>query len=166
MSRRSVDFVNKKSANDGLEVFESIHAIMHLFRAEQYRAFRDGLFDLTHMEGRLLGFLARNDGATLTDLVAYMERDKSQLARLVKSLKEHGLLTGKDDEKDRRSVRLQLTAEGHAVHESLRRRVDQLIGLAVKRLNAAERRQLIALLHRVRTNLGSDSDTPRPAASA
>ncbi len=167
MARHKVDIVNQKSATaDGRAVFELVHAVMHLFRAEQYRAYRDGPFELTHMEGRLLGFLSRNDGAKLTGLVAYMERDKGQLAKLVKNLREQGLVAGQDDEQDRRSVKLTLTAKGREIHESLRRESGKLVDLAVRGLSTAEKRQLVALLQRMRDNLGPETDTPKPAASA
>ena len=168
MTRRNVDIVNGKSApaSDGRVVFELVHGVMHLFRAEQYRAYRDGPFELTHMEGRLLGFLARNDGAKLTELVAYMERDKGQLAKLVKNLREQDLIAGEDDPKDRRSVKLTLTTKGREIHESLRRQVDKLLEVAVKGMSATEKRQLAALLQRMRDNLGPDVETPAPAGSA
>lgn len=118
------------------------------------------------MEGRLLGFLSRNDGAKLTGLVAYMERDKGQLAKLVKNLREQGLVAGQDDEQDRRSVKLTLTAKGREIHESLRRESGKLVDLAVRGLSTAEKRQLVALLQRMRDNLGPETDTPKPAASA
>jgi hypothetical protein len=52
-----MDVVNqKKDAPD--EVCEAIHTIMHLFRTEQYRTQRDGPYDLTHMEGKILAFVA------------------------------------------------------------------------------------------------------------
>ena len=162
MSRHKVDNVNNKSGAESRAIFESIHAIMHLFRTEQYRAFRDGPFELTHMEGRLLGFLAHNNGATLRDLVGFMERDKGQLARLVKNLKEHGLIAGQGDEKDRRSVQLNLTSEGRAIHASLRRQVDRLSNLAVEGLSTAECRQLSDLLQHIRTNLTPPQDAGKP----
>jgi DNA-binding MarR family transcriptional regulator len=87
-------YVNSKK-NSPDEIFEAIHTIMHLFRSEQYRALRDGPYDLTHMEGKILAFLARNSGATLSELVAHSGRDKSQLARLIKGLREQGLLRGR-----------------------------------------------------------------------
>jgi DNA-binding MarR family transcriptional regulator len=167
MSRQEVDIVNKKpEATDARSVFELVHAVMHLFRAEQYRAYRDGPYELTHMEGRLLGFLARNDGAKLAELVTYMERDKGQLAKLVKNLREQGLIAGQDDEKDRRSVRLTLTAKGREIHTSLRRQVNKLAEQSVQGMNASEKRRLVELLQRMRENLGPDTETPRPAASA
>ena len=66
MGSHKVDNVNKESSSPAA-VFEAIHAIMHLFRAEQYRVLRDGPHDLTHMEGKLMGFFAENPGATLRD---------------------------------------------------------------------------------------------------
>lgn len=149
-----VDNVNKKPGSGTAEVFDSVHRIMHLFRSEQYRVLRDGPYELTHMEGRLMGFFARRPGATLRDLVGHLKQDKGQLARLVKSLREQGLLSGKDDEGDRRSVRLELTPEGKKVHRMLRRQVGKLSDRAVQGLSRKERAELVALLRRVRGNLG------------
>ncbi len=155
MNLTNVDNVKKKSPKEADDLFEAIHTVMHLFRSEQYRALRDERNDLTHMEGRILGFFARNPGATLRDLVEHSRQDKGQLARLIKSLREHGLLKGQSDEGDRRTVRLHLTAEGEAVHQILRHRMAQLSEVAIKSLSAGERRQLADLLHQVRTNLES-----------
>jgi DNA-binding MarR family transcriptional regulator len=158
MNRTKVDIVNKKPEKKSDDVFEAIHTIMHLFRSEQYRVLRDGPYELTHMEGKLLGFFSRHPGATLRDLVGHMRQDKGQLARLIKSLREQGLVEGKEDAEDRRSVRLQLTPEGRAIHQTLRHRVDVLSEQAVKGLSAAERKQLVALLQRIRTNLEPESE--------
>ena len=151
-----VDIVNqKKNAPD--EVFEAIHTIMHLFRSEQYQALRDGPYDLTHMEGKILAFLARNSGSTLSELVAHSGRDKSQLARLIKSLREQRLLQGQNDKEDRRSVRLSLTSEGRAIHQYLQHQVGHLSKVAVKGLAGEELRMLVALLQKVRSNLEKPS---------
>jgi len=153
MPRNPVDNVNKNPDDAPQEVFDSIHAVMHLFRAEQYRAFRDGPHPLTHMEGKLLGFFARRPDATLSDLVAHSGRDKGQLARLIKTLKDQGLLEASEAQTDKRSVRLRLTAEGRAIHQTLRRQSARLAKLAVKGLDAAECERLVALLARVKANL-------------
>lgn len=153
MPRNPVDNVNKNPEDAPLEVFDSIHAVMHLFRAEQYRAFRDGPHPLTHMEGKLIGFFARRPDATLSDLVAHSGRDKGQLARLIKTLKDQSLLEASEDQADRRSVRLRLTAEGRAVHQALRRQTARLAKLAIKGLDAVECEQLVELLRRVKANI-------------
>ncbi len=139
------------------DVLEAIHAVMHLFRAVQYRVLRDGPHDVTHMDGKVLGFFARHPGATQSELAAHSGRDKGQLARLVAGLKERGLLEARADDADRRSVRLQLTTDGRAVHQTLQRQRRRLSDAAVAGLSAAEHRQLAALLERVRANLDAEA---------
>jgi DNA-binding MarR family transcriptional regulator len=154
MTHGFVDNVNRKSAHPSDEVFDLIHTIMHLFRSQQYRGLPDGSRHLTHMEGKLLDFFARHPGATLSDLVAYSARDKGQLGRLIKSLKEGGLLSVQKDQKtDRRSVGLELTRAGQAVHRTLRRQSERLAKLAVNDLDSEKRRQLLVLLRQIRNNL-------------
>lgn len=135
------------------DVFDAVHAVMHLYRSLQYRALREGPHDLTHMEFKALGYFARHPGATLSDLVAHSGRDKAQIARLIGELKRRGLLAARADEADRRSSRLELTADGREVHGSLQRHSQRLADVAVTGLAQAEREQLLALLRRVQRNL-------------
>jgi len=159
MKRSKVDIVNGKSNDTSDEIFDLIHTIMHLFRSRQYRGLRGGKNEMTHMEGKLLGFFTRHPGATLSDLVAHSGRDKGQLARLVKSLKEDGLLSVQQNKKkDRRSVGLEVTRSGYSVHETLHRQSTLLVKASVNGLKGVERSQLLALLQRVRTNLENTFD--------
>jgi DNA-binding MarR family transcriptional regulator len=153
--------VNVAGKTDPLaeDVFASIHTIMHLFRAEQYRVLREGRYGLTHMEGKILGFFIRHPGATLRDLVVHLQQDKGQLARLIRSLRERGLLETQTAVRDRRSVPLQATRDGRSIHQILQRQVRKLSELAVKGLNPDERHQLVALLGRVQSNLKEVRDT-------
>ena len=163
MTHPKAAHVNKKSEPLADEVFASIHTIMHLFRAEQYRVLREGRYDLTHMEGKILGFFNRHPGATLRDLVAHLKQDKGQLARLIRSLKDQGLLEAQAGARDRRSVPLQATREGRRIHQILQRQVRKLSELALKGLNPDERRQLVTLLAKVHGNLEDvrDASTTR-----
>jgi DNA-binding MarR family transcriptional regulator len=153
MMPKEVDHVNKKAGAAPDDVFEAIHAVMHLFRSRQYRGLQAGPRDLTHLEAKVLGFFARHPGATQTELVAHSGRDKSQLTRLVSGLKERGLLAAQPDERDRRSSRLQLTPDGRTVQQVLQRQSRRLANAAVSGLSAEERRRLVALLDKVRANL-------------
>jgi DNA-binding MarR family transcriptional regulator len=156
MTRGKVDIVNGKSARASDEIFDLIHTIMHLFRSQQYRGLPNGSPDMTHMEGKLLSFFARHPGATLSDLVAHSARDKGQLARLIKSLKEGGLLKVQKDQKtDRRSVGLELTRAGNAVHRTLHCQSERLAKVATNGLDSEKRHQLLALLRQVKNNLES-----------
>ncbi|MGP0173271.1 MarR family winged helix-turn-helix transcriptional regulator [Pseudomonas sp. NCHU5208] len=136
-------------------VFESIHGVMHLYRAQQYRVLRDGPHDLTHMEYKVLNFFAAQPDATLRELVQHSGRDKAQLARLIKELRDKGLLDGQVDAVDRRITRLRLTPAGQAVHEALRQQGQVLNEVVVQGLSPEEQEQLLALLERVGASLRS-----------
>ncbi len=154
--RKQVDNVNhvdspKASAADA--VLELVHTVMHQFRSRQFQVLRDGLHDITHMESKVMGFFAHHPGATLSDLAQHSGRDKAQLARLVKGLRERALLDALADAADRRNVHLTLSAEGRAVQQALRREARTLNARAVDGLSAQEQAQLVELLGRVKTNL-------------
>ncbi|HEX2009810.1 MAG TPA: MarR family transcriptional regulator [Roseateles sp.] len=158
--RKSLDNVNNSPGEaraapcpDRDDVLELVHRVMHQYRSQQYQALRDGPYDITHMESKVLGYFDRHPGATQSELAGDTGRDKAQLARLIKGLRERGLLDGEPDEADRRHVRLSATAAGRTVLASLRQQAERLSAKAVAGLQAAERAQLLALLQRVKRNL-------------
>ena len=155
--RNKVDIVNRPSELPDDDVLELVHALMHEYRALQYRVLRDGPHDITHMDAKVLGFFARHPGATQSDLAQHSGRDKAQLARLIKGLREQGLLDGVADEDDRRNLRLTLTDDGRVVQKVLRTQARRLSARAIAGLNAAEHGQLVALLRRVKDNLDRDA---------
>jgi DNA-binding MarR family transcriptional regulator len=152
--RKQIDNVNQRGQNPDEDVLELIHQTMHQYRALQYRALRDGPHDITHMDSKVLGFFERRPGATQSDLAQHSGRDKAQLARLIKGLRDRELLAAEADEADRRQVRLRLTAAGEALQRELREQAGHLGTRAVAGLSAPERQQLLALLRRVSANLG------------
>jgi DNA-binding MarR family transcriptional regulator len=150
---KQVDHVNQSTGDPADAVVEAIHAVMHLFRARQYRVLKDGPHELSHMEAKALGFFARHPGATPSELVQRSGRDKGQVARLIGGLRERGLLEARTDEQDRRSLRLHVSAAGKAVQATLRRQARAAAAEAVQGLSGAELAQLQALLARVQQNL-------------
>lgn len=153
--KKQVDKVNQNQSELVHGVFEAIHSIMHLHRSRLFRAPCEGEVELTHMEGKVLGFFAHHPDATLSELVAHSGRDKAQLTRLIRSLRERELLDAQPDPLDRRSTRLRLSAAGEFVHAQLHRDSAIAAEQALEGLDEAERRQLLALLERVRTNLAA-----------
>lgn len=144
---------DQKEKSLSLDVLERMHAVMHRFRTEQYRVLRDGPFDITHMEGRLLCFISQNPGCSLSALVAHFDRDKGQLARLVKTLKAQGLVDAEADRQDRRCVRLQLSEDGQEVFELLRRQWRILARQALEEFTPEESAMLLVFLERMQANL-------------
>ncbi|MEO8059381.1 MAG: MarR family transcriptional regulator [Burkholderiales bacterium] len=156
--RKSIDIVNQQGRAADDDVLELVHTVMHRYRTQQYRFLRDGPHDITHMDGKVLGFFARHPGATQKDLALHSGRDKAQLARLIKGLRDRGLLAAEADEADRRNVRLSLTADGRAVQRSLQQQARKLSAAAVAGLSAAEQQQLLLLLRRVAGNVSGESE--------
>ena len=156
---KQIDNVNQPAGKSlpasGDDLLELVHTVMHQVRSQQYQALRDGPLALTHMESKVLGFYAHRPGATQSDLVQHTGRDKAQLARLIKGLRERGLLHGEADAADRRNVRLQLTPEGQAIQQALRQQAKALEAQAVLGLAEEEKAQLLALLRRVQGNLSA-----------
>lgn len=155
--RKSVDNVNHvgsaSAPSPADAVIELVHTVMHQFRSRQYQVLRDNAHHVTHMESKVLGFFSHHPGATLSDLVAHSGRDKAQLARLVKGLRERELLLGEADAADRRNVRLRLSEAGRAVQRALHAEARLLNTRAVEGLDAKEQAQLVDLLGRVKANL-------------
>lgn len=151
--RKQVDKVNQNIWPPDEAVLDLIHAVMHQYRSQQYQVLRDGPHEITHMESKVLGFFGRQPGATQSALAEHSGRDKAQLARLIKGLRERGLLAGREDESDRRSVSLALTAAGQAVLRTLRQQGNRLNAKAVAGFTAAEKEKLRAMLARVKANL-------------
>src|SRR4029079_13036663 len=134
-----IDNVNHSGRTPDDDVLELVHTVMHQYRSQQYRVLRDGPHDITHMDSKVLGYFSRHPGATQSDLAQHSGRDKAQLARLIKGLRERGLLEGVADENDRRNLRLSLTADGLAVQRALQQQAKRLNAQAVAGLSAAQR---------------------------
>jgi DNA-binding MarR family transcriptional regulator len=137
------------------EVLDLVHTVMHQYRSQQYQVLRDGPHDITHMESKVLGYIGHHPGATQSELSQHSGRDKAQLARLIKGLRDRQLLAGEVGEEDRRSVKLTLTPEGETVLRTLKQQARRLNAKAVSGMSSAEEAQLLALLQRVRANLDS-----------
>ncbi|BBB63889.1 hypothetical protein UNDKW_5616 [Undibacterium sp. KW1] len=138
-------------------MLDLIHTVMHQYRSMQYQALRDGPHDITHMEGKVLGFFGHHPGATQSDLAKHSGRDKAQLARLIKGLRDRGLLDAVADQSDKRNVRLTLTSDGQSVLTVLRQQAKRLNTLALQGMDSREQEQLQQLLQRVKVNLDAGS---------
>ena len=137
------------------EIFESIHSLMHLYRSRMHRVLRDTSLDLSHMENKVLGFFARHPNSTLSALAEHSSRDKAQLTRLIRVLKDKGLIEENRDLNDRRKILLNLTSKGQSVYEVLHKESLTVCKDAVIGLDADECHSLIQLLDKLKKNLST-----------
>jgi DNA-binding MarR family transcriptional regulator len=165
--RKPIDNVNRQSRVHADQVMELVHTVMHQLRLRQLELRRgelsrgqargDGAQDITHMDTKVLGYFGHHPGATQSDLAEHSGRDKAQLARLIKGLRDRGLLSAEADAADRRHQRLTLTAEGLALQRTLQQQARRLSARAVAGFSAIEIEQLLGLLQRVRGNLDNEA---------
>ena len=106
---------------------------------------------------KVLSYFGHYPGSTQSDLAKHSGRDKAQLARLIKGLRDTGLLDAVADESDKRNVRLTLTMDGEAVLTTLRQQAKRLNTLALKDMVSNEQQELLQLLQRVKVNLDAGS---------
>ena len=151
------DNVNHSASSENPDVLDLVHQVMHQYRSLQYQRLKVGAHGITHMDVKVLGFFVRHPRATQSDLAQHSGRDKAQLARLIKGLRDQGLLVAQVDDSDRRNVRLSLSIAGELLQRTLHQQAKALASQALKGLSASERRQLFELLDRLRMNWGPES---------
>ncbi len=151
--QKQEDIVNHKKSSADADTLELIHAVMHQYRSQQYQVLRDGPHDITHMESKVLNYFAFHPGGTQSELARHSGRDKAQVARLIKGLREKELLAVEADSADKRNLKLSLTPQGQSIRSALHQQAKRLNVKALAGFSGEERKLLASLLLRVQSNL-------------
>ena len=101
-----------KSAEPGIEILNLVNAIERRTTARMQRLLREAGLGLAAMEARTLRFVARHPGCTQNEIVRASGRDKAQIARIIKILRERELVDRPADGGGRRAQPLALFPEG------------------------------------------------------
>lgn len=139
------------------EILERLHLLVSVFHRRMHEAVRDDGEGLAPMEARTLRFLAHHEGSTQRDMTQHTGRDKAQIARIVKTLLERGLVESTPDPDDGRSHRLRLTNAGRAMQRRMhqhRARFEQALVLG---FDEAEQSALVAQLDRMVANVRDEA---------
>ena len=110
-------------------------------------------FGITIPQWRCLAVLGRINDVTAGELGGRAQLDKVQTSRALRGLVARGLVDRRTDTDDRRAVRLDLTADGHALYAEL-----ASVALAWERdltqaLGLSERRAIDRVLNKLDTAL-------------
>lgn len=108
---------------------------------------------VTRAQWSLIAALVRNEGCNQAQLAELMQITPISLGRLVDRMVKAGWVERRAEAGDRRSHRLFLTANGHAIRPALRELSDQTQDEALAALGARERQQLLESLATVRATL-------------
>ena len=113
-------------------------------------------------EWRVMTLFAIEPGTTAQRACSILGIDKAAATRSVGHLESLGLVELTANPNDGRSFLIQLTQKGWRVHDAILEIALAREALLLKGLSSAERRTLISLLDRVRSNLSLlDTDMPK-----
>ena len=121
--------------------WETIPPLWHGIRARITQEARES-FNLTHEQFHILRRI-RKGCATVSDLAEDRRISRPVVSRAVDVLAEKGLLTRTQDMRDRRHVRLALTAQGEAVLETIFARVTAWMHEKLVTINDADLEQIM-----------------------
>ena len=108
---------------------------------------------VTRAQWSLIAALVRNEGCNQAQLAELMQITPISLGRLVDRMVKAGWVERRAEAGDRRSHRLFLTANGHAIRPALRELSDQTQDEALAALGTRERQQVLEALATVRATL-------------
>jgi DNA-binding MarR family transcriptional regulator len=125
--------------------------------------------ELSVPQFRVLGFVHRHPGASLSDAAAHVGLGKPSMSTLVEALVRRGLLTRMTSDHDRRRQALALSRQGVALLERARAGALALLDARLATLGPAQRGTVVEALRILRPLFTDDADPvsrpePLPAA--
>jgi len=103
-----------------IDVFDALHELLHVFRIRVRTRLESLHPELTLNEMRVLIHTGHNQDLTQKDLTERSQTDKAQMARLLASLEDRGLLGRTPSAHDKRVRCLRLTEQGKTLFGQLR----------------------------------------------
>lgn len=125
---------------------------------------RARLIGVTRTQWRVLKFLQRGEGINQGGLADLLEVEPITLCRMIDRLEEAGLVERRRDPADRRAKRIFLTERARPLLDDLGRIADDLVETVLAGVSAEEHDAVIAILHRIHSNL-SDMNSAKEAAN-
>lgn len=148
-----------------LPIDQALHRLMHAYHHALRQCYRTaGLaLPLSHIRTlKVIDHLHRQTDShcTAQAIAARVERDKAQIARVVKELEAEALIERRDNPEDRRSHLLSLTGAGQTTLAAIRQ-AEQAAGQALTRgLNQDQLNTFIQLSQTMTQNLLPSGEEP------
>ena len=141
-----------------------ISDVARLLRTEFDRRVRR--LGITRAQWLVLTRLHRRPGASLSELAEMMEVEKATAGRMIDRLVANGWVERRTARDDRRVKRVYLTADAERVHKRIWRVAEETVDAGLADLAVRERKQLMALLQRIKTTLVSADGGDAVASAA
>lgn len=147
------------NASPSIDVFETLHDLLHLFRARMRKSMESVHPELTFNEVRVLVHTGRQPGITQKDMVEHSHADKAQMARTLALLQEKGWLLRTASATDKRMRCLHLSAQGQELYVRLRGLREALAAELLQDCPAELQAQLLGLLQQARDSARRQGQT-------
>lgn len=129
----------------------TITDVARLLRTVFERRVRE--FGLTRAQWIVIARIYRRQGLSQSEVADILEIEKASAGRLIDRMEAKGWLQRRDDASDRRVNRLHLTPAAERLHAAIWPLAEATVDTALGDLSADERRQLAALMTRVKVKL-------------
>lgn len=139
-----------------VEIFDTLHELLRIFRAGMRQSLESMSPDLTFGELHVLIHVGQHPDCTQKDLVENSRIDKAQMARTLAQLQDKGWLTRSESAEDRRVRQLRLSLQGQRLFRRLRARRAALAAELLKGCPAPMQAKLLELLTQARDSAGSE----------
>ncbi len=134
-----------------------VHDVARLMRTMYDR--RMAPLGLTRSQWWVLNHLYFHQGISQTDLASLLDIEKATVGRLLDRLEAKGWVDRKNDAQDKRTKRVYLTEQVQPTLQIMRDMAAVTRDEAVRTLSKTERKQLRAMLQRMRDDLSGITNT-------
>lgn len=134
--------------------FELVDMLFNISRRmKEEMSFTNNLTHLSILQIQTLIFLNQHENSSMSDIADYFHIELPSATSLMNKLCEHKLVKRYEDEKDRRLVRISLTAEGKKLVEQAtcarRKKLEKMLSY----LSYREKTELLKILETLNTRL-------------
>ena len=139
--------VGSSTAECAREVLDVAPMVMRLIRSELRKY---GAKEMSVPQFRTLGFVYRNEGASLSEVADHIGLTLPTMSMLVDGLVVRGLINRREDPQDRRRITLALTNAGRTRLESARSATTANLEQKLRELSVSDRATVTAAMRLLR----------------
>lgn len=140
-----VDKVNYYLGKNNMSLRDTIFGLAQVYRGHIKEAVHANELGLNGMHVRCLHAIASHPDCTANDIVQRMDKDKAQIARLIKDMLDKGWIVKQASDHDKRSQILSLSVSGEQLQQHISRLEKEIEANLLCSLSAQE----IAEFHRI-----------------
>jgi len=112
-------------------------------------------FDITPEQAAIIRHLGEIEGISQKELATRVDKDQTNITRILDQLERKGMIRRELNLEDRRSYFTYLTVKGRMIDESLRPIEEEVMKLALKDFSDEQREMFLEMMNKVISNLES-----------